>query len=320
MTTKIPALVCVDVEPDTRRPDLNSRDGWKGFEESLRLFEELRHSAGVETLFNWFLRMDPQVELAYGSAVWAAERYGAQIERLRGAGDEVGLHTHAWRRVGGAWVADHGDQAWVSHCVRVSFDAYERAFGRACLSFRFGDRWMNDETFGLVESLGALYELTLEPGRRPPASVPRDGDCTGRFPDYAKVPREPYRPARGDFRTRRGARAERDVWVIPVSTALLPHWPPAPLYRRVVWRARYGRRLYEPLSLALDPNEFRHTVGAIVGGGRARHLCVVVRTDAAADRAGAAHLRENMGLLLSHAAAGRLELTTPARLVEGRLD
>ena len=311
MTTKIPALVCVDVEPDTRRPDLDARADWKGFEESLRLFEWFRGRAGVGALFNWFLRMDPQVEAAYGSADWAAERYGAQLEGLRAAGDEVGLHTHAWRRVGGAWVVDHGDQGWVNHCVRVSFDAYQSAFGRACRSFRFGDRWMNDETFGLVESLGALYELTLEPGRRPYAGVPNDADWTGRFPDYARVPREPYRPAREDFR----ARGEREVWVIPVSTTLLPHWPPAPLYRRAVWRARYGRRLYEPLSLALDPNHFRHAVGAIVGGGSARHLCVVTRTDAAADRLGAARLRENMGLLLSHAAAGRLEMTTPARLV-----
>lgn len=316
MTTKIPALVCVDVEPDTRQPDLNSRAGWKGFEESVRLFEELRGRAGVVALFNWFLRMDPQVELAYGSARWAAERYGARLEALRVAGDEVGLHTHAWRRVGGGWVTDHGDQAWVSECVRVSFDAYERAFGRACRSFRFGDGWMNEETFALVESLGALYELTLEPGRRPLAGEAREGDCKGRFPDYAKVPREPYRPAREDFRER----GERGVWVIPVSTALLPHWPPAPIYRRVVWRARYGRRLYEPLSLALDPNDFKKAVGAIVGGGRARHLCVVVRTDAAADRAGAAHLRENVGLLLSHAEAGCLELTTPARLVAEQLD
>jgi peptidoglycan/xylan/chitin deacetylase (PgdA/CDA1 family) len=316
MTTKIPALVCVDVEPDTRRPDLNSREGWKGFEESLRLFEELRRGAGVGALFNWFLRMDPQVELLYGSAAWAAERYGAQIDGLRAAGDEVGLHTHAWRRVGGAWVTDHGDQGWVSHCVRVSFEAYERAFGLACHSFRFGDHWMNDETFALVESLGARYELTLEPGQRPSAGVPSDEVCTGRFPDYAKVPREPYRPALEDFRTR----GEGEMWVIPVSTTLLPLWPAAPLYRRAVWRARYGRRQYEPLSLALDPEQFGDTVGDIVGGGSARHLCAVVRTDAAADRVGAARVRENLGLLLSHAAAGRVELTTPPRLVAGSLD
>lgn len=316
MKTKIPALVCVDVEPDTRRPELNSRGGWKGFEESLRLFGELRRGACVGVLFNWFLRMDPQVELLYGSAGWAAERYGAQIEDLRASGDEVGLHPHAWRRVGGEWVTDHGDQGWVGHCVRVSFDAYERAFGRACRSFRFGDHWMNDETFGLVESLGARYELTLEPGLRPSAGVPRGETCTGRFPDYVKVPREPYRPAREDFRER----GERDVWVIPVSTALLPHWPRAPLYRRAVWRARYGRRLYEPLSLALDPIQFGQAVGAILDGGSARHLCVVVRSNAAADRVGATHLRENLGLLLSHAEAGRLELTTPARVVAEQLD
>ena len=316
----VQTLICVDVEPDTRRPDLNSRDGWKGFEKSLRLFEELRCRAEVGVLFCWFLRMDPQIELLHGSALWASERYGEQIERLRGAGDELGLHTHAWRRVGEEWISDNGDQDWVNRCVRVSFDAYQRAFGRACRSFRFGDHWMNDETFDLVETLGARYNLTVEPGLRPSAGGLPDETSTGRFLDYAKVPRQPYRPARADFRARGEAHDERDMWVIPVSTVLLPHWPAAPLYRRIVWRARYGRRLYQPLSLALDPNHFMHSVGEVVEGGSARHLCVVMRTDVTLHDWGAARVRENLTHLLSQAAGGRLQLTTPARLVAGQAD
>lgn len=311
---QVPTLICVDVEPDTRRPGLNARDGWKGFEESLRIFEELRCRTGTGAIFCWFLRMDPQVELVHGSAQWAVERYGAQIESLRGAGDEVGLHTHSWRRVGGEWITDYGDQGWVNKCVRVSFDAYESAFGRACRSFRFGDHWMNDETFDLVESLGARYDLTVEPGLPPSAGVLGEAR-TGRFPDYSKVPREPYRPAREDFRTRGNGRGKREMWVIPVSTALLPRWPAAPLYRRIVWRTRYGRRLYQPLSLALDPNDFRHAVEDVVESESARHLCVVVRTDAVLDRLLAAHVRENLGFLLAQTAGGRVQLTTPAHLV-----
>src|SRR5215204_4013363 len=105
--TVTPVLICIDVEPDARDVDVDARPDWEGFEESFRLFDELRPRAedavGVPARFNWFLRMDPQVALAYGSAGWAAERYGVRLERLRGAGDEIGLHTHEWRRVSGGW-------------------------------------------------------------------------------------------------------------------------------------------------------------------------------------------------------------------------
>lgn len=314
----VPTLICVDVEPDTRRPDINSSADWKGFEECWQLFEELRCRANIEAYFCWFLRMDPQVELLHGSAHWAFERYGALIERLRSAGDEVGLHTHAWRPVGGEWVADYADQGWVNQCVRVSFHAYENAFGRTCRAFRFGDHWMNEETFNLVESLGAHYNLTLEPGVGPSAGGVPGEASTGRFPDYAKVPRDPYKPAREDFRTRGDAHTERDLWVIPVSTARLPPWRAAPFYRRVIWRARYGPRRFYPLSLELEPDQFKHSVNNLIQLGNARHLCVVVRTDAVLKRTGAAHVRENLELLLSQGTSGRLKLTTPSHLVAGR--
>ena len=314
---QVPTLICVDVEPDARQPDLNPDTAWTGFEESLQLFEELRCRSGIAPIFCWFLRMDPQVEILHGSAQWVVERYGTQIDNLRSAGDEIGLHTHAWRRVGDEWVTDNGDQQWVNECVWRSFDAYQSAFGCECRSFRFGDHWMNNETFHLVESLGARYDLTVEPGVRPnalPAQVPGEV-FTGRFPDYTNVPREPYKPTREDFRKRGEALDQREAWVIPVSTTL-PHWPAAPFYRRVVWRTRYGRRLYYPLSLERDPDQFRPALEKdVVDGENAQHRCLILRTDALLDRLRAPRVRENLELLLSQAAEGHVQLMTPARLV-----
>lgn len=320
MKRPVPTLVCVDVEPDRRRPQLDYGADWKGFEKALRLFEDLRCRSKVGVLFCWFLRMDPQIELLHGSAWWAVERYGAQIETLRDAGDEVGLHTHSWRRVNGEWISDYSDQGWINECVHVSFDAYKGAFGGACRSFRFGDHWMNDETFNFAENLGARYNLTVEPGLRPIVVALPGETSTGRFPDYDRVPREPYRPTREDFRRSGKTRGERDSWVIPVSTILLPRWPAAPFYRRVVWRARYGRRLYYPLSLALEPNHFRQSISDVVEGRNARHLCVVVRTDAVLDQSSSGHVLANLEFLLSQASDGHVHLTTPVRLVAGQMD
>ena len=72
---QVPTVICVDVEPDARQPDLNAGTKWTGFEESLRLFEELRCRSGIEPIFCWFLRMDPQIEIVHGSAHWVVERY-----------------------------------------------------------------------------------------------------------------------------------------------------------------------------------------------------------------------------------------------------
>ena len=319
--TTTPVLICIDVEPDAREIDVDARADWVGFEESFPLFDEFRtraeRAAGVPARFNWFLRMDPQVALVYGSAGWVAERYGARLERLRGAGDEIGLHTHAWRRAGDRWVTDHGDQSWVEHCVRLSFEAYERAFGRPCSSFRFGDHWMNDETLELVERLGARYELTLEPGLRAASGSPNGEAYTGAFPDCTRVPRAPYRPSRSDFRRPSAGEGARDIWAIPISTTLMPHWPEAPLLRRALWRVRYGRRDYTHLSLALDPRHFRRSVGDVLEGGAARYLCVVMRTDTAARGEAAACLRANIEFLLTLLAAGRVKLTTPQDLAAG---
>src|SRR5262249_40908229 len=157
------------------------------------------------------------IERAYGRPLWVADRYGAALEHMERAGDELGLHTHArrWDEALGKWVTDHGNQAWVEHCVDVSFKAYRTAFGRPCRSFRFGDRWMNDPTMGLLESLGAKFDLTLEPGMRAmPTLVPGEL-ATGSLPDCRAVPRRPYRASQHDFVTPDHANG-RTVYTIPL--------------------------------------------------------------------------------------------------------
>ncbi len=157
---RLPVILCIDVEPDERQVDLQSPHHWPGFEAAVAFFNNVRprleQTTNSPAKFNWFLRMDPQVDRVYGGASWVVEHYGALIEQLERAGDEIGLHTHAWRwdEAMVQWIADHGNQEWVEHCVRISFRAYEDSFGRPCRSFRFGDHWMNNETMHLLESLG----------------------------------------------------------------------------------------------------------------------------------------------------------------------
>src|SRR3954470_2256761 len=199
---KIPIVICIDIEPDERAIDPHKRKDWQGFEETWKYFAQLRPLLAAATQsparFSWFLRMDPQISQVYGSADWAVTRYQEFFAAMRAAGDEIGLHPHAWRwdETRQEWIADFADQKWIEHCVRQSFAEFENCFRRPCLSVRFGDRWTNNQTVELYDKLRAKFDLTMEPGRRPPELVET---FTGLLPDYALAPRHRYHPAKSDF-------------------------------------------------------------------------------------------------------------------------
>src|SRR5262245_43187790 len=121
---KIPIIICIDIEPDERAIDPHKRGDWPGFEETWKYFARLRPSLVLATQsparLNWYLRMDPQISRVYGSAGWAATRYREFFAEMQAAGDEIGLHPHAWRwdEPGQKWVSDFASQEWIEHCVR----------------------------------------------------------------------------------------------------------------------------------------------------------------------------------------------------------
>src|SRR5215831_10264271 len=99
--TRIPIVMCIDVEPDQFLIDVDAKEDWNGFAQTFEFFNALRQHFEVATgrpvHYSWFLRMDPQIELGYGQADWVVQRYDALIQKLRRAGDAIGLHVHAWQ-------------------------------------------------------------------------------------------------------------------------------------------------------------------------------------------------------------------------------
>jgi hypothetical protein len=110
---KLPVVVCWDLEPDLRVLEAGVAGPWAAFEELLPRIHALRGRLAKLTLapvsFSWFLRMDPQIAEAWGSAGWIAEHYATALADLESHGDEFGLHTHTWRwdAKPGTWVRDH---------------------------------------------------------------------------------------------------------------------------------------------------------------------------------------------------------------------
>jgi hypothetical protein len=217
----VPVVLCVDVEPDARRIAVPGPTTWSGFERFVAGAPELRarlaEASGRPARLSWFLRMDPQIEVAYGSACWAADRYRAELAELAGAGDELGIHAHNWRWDGEEWISDQGDPAWVAQCTSTSLRAYEASFGRPCPSYRGGDRYFDAAVFGQLRDHGVAVDLSVEPGvPEVPGLVPVERS-TGRIPGVPVGLDRPYVPAADDPLV--PSSALDDLLVIPLTSS-----------------------------------------------------------------------------------------------------
>lgn len=270
---RVPLILVIDVEPDLDTFPIDEPSPWHGFElfieESARLRDTLETATGEAVRFCWVVRMDPQIEQAYGTPGWAVDRYGGFLHGVRALGDAVGVHPHAWRwdAAEEIWLADHANRGFLSECLQMSFDTYQAAFGEVPPYHRFGFRFMSTEIMNRVRELGGRFDLTLEPGE--PARGPglRMGRLwTGVVPDYAGLPRVPYHPDPTDF-SRPRTDGSDPLWVIPLSSGrYVP--PPAAGATTANPGASLARRLRHPTRTA--GRLVRKLQGDRPGGPKAR--------------------------------------------------
>lgn len=313
---RVPVILCVDVEPDPRVVDRAHPEPWRGFEATLLALDRWRmrlaDATGRPVHYSWFLRMDPQVEAAYGSPAWVVETF-PQTRALPELGDELGLHVHAWRWDGPArtWVADHGDAAWVDHCLRVGFEAFRSAVGAACRSFRFGDRFGSPGVTARLESLGCRFDLTAEPGSPPVPALEPGERSTGSLPDYRLVDLSPWRRPSG-------------LTEIPLTTGWLPRsWFPESRWAR--WKRGVRRRLagtdlgwrpHATLNLGAPSRHARFLVEQALDSLERPFLNAVVRTSTAAHHARRSEMDATLEYLASHPRAGDFVFATPREAIE----
>ena len=78
-TSAIPVILGLDVEPDAYQVPRSGAPPWFGFVAVHRWLEEQRDRleavTGRSPRFSWFVRMDPQVEEAYGASTYAVEAH-----------------------------------------------------------------------------------------------------------------------------------------------------------------------------------------------------------------------------------------------------
>lgn len=333
MDRRVPVILCVDVEPDDHVYPPDDPSPWRGFELLTERIERLRGSLSALTdqpaRFTWFLRMDPQIQEAYGDPAFIADRHRGFFERVRERGDEVGVHPHAWRwdQERRVWIADHGDPDWVEGCVEMAFEAYRSRFGEPAPHHRFGGRFLSEPVLAAVERLGARVDLTIEPGE--PSEGPRERSWavwTGETPDYADVPRSPYHPDRANLR-RAASDGGVGLWAIPLTSGRLLIHPrrlrrTARLVRHPARIARRPRRSgpvvpdrpYGLLAMWRDwrsPRDFWRSAFDSLRETEPPYLAFAIRSDTPIRPALARRFERIMAALGERADAERLVFTTP---------
>ena len=274
-------MLCLDVEPDLRRPSPDASHGWAGFERLVadvdRLRKALAQPTGRPAQVGWFLRMDPQVEVVHGAVDWVASRYEEELAALTGAGDELGLHPHSWRWDGSGWCSDQS-VTWVAHCAEAGLDAYERAFGSPCRAYRHGDRFTSPALVALLRARGVRCDLGLEPGRPAVAGLDPAEPSMGSIP---AVPDDWVQPFAATGPAGAAAGPDDDLLLIPLTSSIDPA-PDVP-------GARFGT-----LLLGSPPQTFATLFDARLAGGDLRHLAFALRTDVALDGGSLAWVEQNL--------------------------
>ena len=187
---------------------------------------------GRRYIFGWSLRIDPQIELAYGSRKFLAETYRSQLDKLVTEGDALGIHPHAWRwdPVRQVTVGDHGDAKFVEESAFMAVSLFTEVFGRLPDYHRYGSQYMSTATMNLLNRMGVPIDLTLEPGEPPNRDADLPGSLlTGETGDFRGAPRFAYQPSSEDY-LRPAGPAERGggLWELPLTSSRRAFaWPGA---------------------------------------------------------------------------------------------
>lgn len=330
-TSRIPVILCIDVEPDEFFVDKDNPKPWSGFEfchDYLNNFRSrLEKSTDHSVHFCWSLRMDPQVAIAYGSPTWVADKYANYLEEYRSKGDDLGIHVHTYRWSDSldGWLDDCGNSEWAEECLLSSADSYKKVFGESSRTLRFGNFWLSTKAIHQAETLGIEYDLTVEPGlgsvwqygNKPPQSGPT--------PSFCRVPRVPYTPSRSDFREINNDGSNRRITMLPLTSAYSKlGWGPKALRQRLGRLRRCGingRLQSLPLSMWRKwegVDNYTAMLDRAISLQKRPYLAFAIRSDINGKDFPA--YDSCLKALLNHSAASRFVFCTPPEAMSHLVD
>jgi hypothetical protein len=250
-----------------------------------RLRGPLEAVSGSSVHPSWFLRLDPDIERAYGRPDFVVQQYGGIVDRLRAHGDPLGIHVHFYRWDSERQVSfsDHGDDNWIAHCIDMAASAFERCFGERPRRASQGAFFLSDAVIDRAIAAGIEVDVTAEPGF--PAQS--EGTTFGAYttapsPDFTAYPRGPYYPTRGALgKPAASASDALPLMMVPLTAYDYPRVF-APLWIRMTkavlrWPSRHlPLNPYKPWP---DPHTYWDLVERAADEGPARYVAIAVRTD-----------------------------------------
>lgn len=222
----VPAIISIHVEP-THRVVRGKTQDWDGVPELVDALMDrrarLEEASGHPVHFNWGLRVDPQIEIAYGKPDWVFDRYAPQIEQMKDAGDVIGLHVHTWRPIRrfwrDTWLADFEDTDWITYCLSMGIDTFRERTGSAPATMSFGDSFMHDCALPIMQASGIRLDYSMNPHAPPLAALGKGERSKGHLPDYQETPHHPFRPSATDFRV--PGPTNYTIWELPVTSGII---------------------------------------------------------------------------------------------------
>jgi hypothetical protein len=323
-SSTIPAFLSIDVEPDGFQLDRQDPPPWAGYlalvDHITRLRGDLAGWTGRTPRFGWYVRTDPQIAEVYGRPDHALVAFPECAARLQAAGDYWGVHSHPirWAPECGRWVHQFGDGDWPAEATRFALDAFGGWAGAPPRLFRAGAAFLSDRIVETVERAGVAIDLTLEPitgwgvGASAVQSGVDDSPAVGSYTDCGGAPREPYRPARHDFRVD-GGRAGRRLLMVPLTTRSLAR--PRPWWWRAARRVLRGPapswvEVLYPFGSWPRPHEYWDAVEQQLRSMRRPYLSLAIRTDAPNTDV-SMRVRRILDALPGHPLAARLRFENP---------
>jgi hypothetical protein len=306
----------IDVEPDEQQPGVGERP-WDGFLAMFDMVETLRRrlsdATGHAVRPTWLIRLDPDIERAFGRTDFPVRRHQDLFNRILKHADVLGIHVHAlrWNAEKGVVFSDYADEAWPAECLQVAASTFHSCFGAPPRAVSFGGYFMRESVLDTVVELGIRAEITVEPGLKAKREDPSFGAySTAPSGNFVRCPRLPYYPSRMAFDTPATAAEEvRPLLMVPLTSSdprmIFKRW-----YRRLVRRQPPGYEPLNPWKMWSSAQRFWDVAQRAVGELRAPYLAFALRTEA---RNTDAHRRvsELFDYLPRHPIAKRLRIVGP---------
>lgn len=158
----------------------------------------------------WFVRIDRQIEMLYGSALYIFEKHREKLDWLRDNGHALGWHHHCYRQYEGEW-AQERDEA-----INLRDVEYygEIARGMGLKTSRMGWGYMTNNTIEALEKLGFCIDSSAIPRPVYPWEE--------RLKDWSTTPKAPYYPGCNDYRVPDSHGVARSILELPMSVARIP--------------------------------------------------------------------------------------------------